>query len=87
MTYAIQLERRLEQYLAKLKGKDKKTYYRTTKKIIELSQNPHSGKPLRRVLKGKWRAHVGRFVLIYTIDEEHKAVTFLEFEHHDKAYK
>ena len=87
MTYTIQLERRLGQYLAKLKGKDKKTYYRTIKKIIELSQNPHAGKPLRRVLKGKWRAHVGRFVLIYTIDEEHKAVTFLEFEHHDKAYK
>jgi len=46
VTYAIQLERRLEQYLAKLKGKDKKSYYRTIKKIIELSQSPHSGKPL-----------------------------------------
>lgn len=87
MTYTIQLEHRLEQYLAKLKKKDKKTYYRAIKKIMELSQNPYSGKPLRRVLRGKWRVHIGPFILVYTIDEEHKAVIFLEFEHHDKAYK
>jgi len=87
VTYIIQLEQRLEQNLVKLKKKDKKTYDRVVSKIAKLSQNPYSGKPLRSILKGKWRVHIGSFVLIYTIDEEHKASTFLEFEHHNKAYK
>ncbi len=87
MTYAIQLERNLEQNLHKLNRRDKKTYDRVINKIVELSQNPYLGKPLRSVLKGKWRVHIGPFVLIYQIDEEHKTLTFLEFEHHDNAYK
>jgi len=69
------------------KRRDKKTYDRVINKIVELSQNPYLGKPLRSVLKGKWRVHIGPFILIYQIDEEHKTLTFLEFEHHDNAYK
>jgi Cytotoxic translational repressor of toxin-antitoxin stability system len=87
MTYIIQLEHQLEQNLVKLKKKDKTLYTRVINKIIELSLNPYAGKPLRSVLKGKWRVHIGPFVLIYRINEGHKAVTFLEFEHHDSAYK
>jgi len=44
------------------------------------------GKPLRNVLKGKRRVHIGSFVLFYSIDTKNEIVTFLEFEHHDKAY-
>jgi YafQ family addiction module toxin component len=87
VTYVIQLESKLEQNLHKLKNKDRKTYDRVISKIIELSQNPYSGKPLRSVLKGKWRVHIGPFILLYQIDEEHKTLTFLEFEHHNNAYK
>ena len=65
----------------------KKKLNQLIKKIVELSQNPYSGKPLRSVLKGKWRVHLGPFVLIYKIDEGHKILIFLVFEHHDKAYK
>ena len=64
MTYAIQLEHRLEQKLVKLEKKDRKTYTRVINKIIDLSQNPYAGKPLRSVLKGRWRVHIGPFVLI-----------------------
>jgi len=87
VTYVIQLESKLERNLHKLKNKDRKTYDRVISKIIELSQNPYSGKPLRSVLKGKWRVHIGPFILLYQIDEDHKTLTFLEFEHHDNAYK
>ncbi|NQT72261.1 MAG: type II toxin-antitoxin system RelE/ParE family toxin [Chloroflexi bacterium] len=38
-------------------------------------------------MKGKWRVHVGTFVLIYQIEETDKSIVFLEFEHHDEAYK
>ncbi len=87
MPYIIQLDTALETTLDKLKKKDKSLYQRVIHKIIEISKNPELGKPLRNVLKGKRRVHVGSFVLFYSIDNKNEIVTFLEFEHHDKAYR
>lgn len=87
MPYTIQIETALETKLDKLKKKDNSLYQRIIHKIIEISKNPELGKPLRNVLKGKWRVHVGSFVLFYSIDKKNEIVTFLEFEHHDKAYR
>ncbi len=87
MPYTIQIETALETKLDKLKKKDNSLYQRIIHKIIEISKNPELGKPLRNVLKGKWRVHVGSFVLFYSIDKINEIVTFLEFEHHDKAYR
>ncbi len=87
MPYTIQIEIALETKLDKLKKKDNSLYQRVIHKMIEISKNPEIGKPLRNVLKGKWRVQVGSFVLFYLIDKKNKTVTFLEFEHHDKAYR
>ncbi|MCZ7393793.1 MAG: type II toxin-antitoxin system RelE/ParE family toxin [Candidatus Methanoperedens sp.] len=87
MPYTIQIETALETKLDKLKKKDNSLYQRLIHKIIETSKNPELGKPLRNVLKGKRRIHVGSFVLFYSIDKKNEIVTFLEFEHHDKAYR
>ncbi len=87
MPYTIQIETALETKLDKLKKKDYSLYQRIIHKIIEISKNPELGKPLRNVLKGKRRIHVGSFVLFYSIDKKNEIVTFLEFEHHDKAYR
>jgi len=86
MVYIIQLDTILEKTLDKLKKKDKSLYQRVIHKIIEISENPELGKPLRNVLKGKRRIQVGAFVLFYSIDKKNEVVTFLKFEHHDKAY-
>lgn len=87
MSYTIQLDIALETTLDKLKKKDNSIYHRVIRKIIEISKNPELGKPLRNVLKGKRRIHVGSFVIFYSIDKKNETVTFLEFEHHDKAYR
>jgi len=87
MSYTIIIEKNLEEKINKLKKKDKLIYERLVNKIIELADNPHLGKPLRRELKGKWRVHIGSFILIYKFNSEEKTITFLEFEHHDNAYK
>ncbi|HMB45222.1 MAG TPA: type II toxin-antitoxin system RelE/ParE family toxin [Candidatus Methanoperedens sp.] len=87
MPYIIQLDNTLETTLDKLKKKDISLYLRVIHKIIEISKNPELGKPLRKVLKGKRRVHIGTFVLVYSIDKKNEIVTFLEFEHHDKAYR
>lgn len=73
--------------LKKLKKKDKILYLRLQKKIIDIIDNPLLGKPLRNILKNHRRAHVGSFVLVYEIIEIQKEIRFLDFEHHNKAYK
>ncbi|MDI6640279.1 MAG: type II toxin-antitoxin system RelE/ParE family toxin [Methanocellales archaeon] len=70
-----------------MKKRDKALYDALVKKILLLYERPHIGRPLRHVLKGRWRIHVGHFILIYEIDEENNKMTLLEFEHHDKVYK
>ena len=55
--------------------------------MVQITENPYLGKPLTGVLKGKRREHIGHFVLIYEIDEKEHKVIFLEFAHHDDAYK
>ena len=87
MSYTIQLDATLETTLQKLKNKDSSLYKRVVHKIIAVSENPEMGKPLRNVLRGKWRVHIGSFVLVYTIIQDNKMVIFIAFEHHDKIYR
>ncbi|MFH1221473.1 MAG: type II toxin-antitoxin system RelE/ParE family toxin [Candidatus Micrarchaeota archaeon] len=57
------------------------------KKIIQILENPHHFKPLRKPLQNKRRVHVLKsFVLIYEIIEEAKTVRLFAFSHHDDAY-
>ena len=45
-------------------------------------------KPLRSNLKGIRRVHVkGSFVLLFTVDEVGKLVSFVDLDHHDRVYK
>jgi len=68
----------------KLKGELKQRLEKSVRKIIK---NPYFGKPLRYVLKGTRRVHIGPFVLIYEIIEKEEKVIFLKFANHDEAYK
>ena len=66
---------------------DKSLYTAVQKKLQQIIENPYRGKPLKEKLKGKRRVHIGHFVLIYRINEMERKVVFLEFAHHDEAYK
>ena len=85
--YIFEIKKGLEKSLQKLAKKDRQLYEAVTKKILQIAENPTIGKSLRNVLKGKKRVHIGHFVLIYEVDDKKEKVTFIEFEHHDKAYK
>lgn len=85
--YTFEIKEGLEKSLRTLAKKDKQLYEAVIKKTLHIAENPTVGKPLRNVLKGKRRVHIGHFVLIYEVDDSRQKVIFLEFEHHDKAYK
>ena len=57
------------------------------KKLRQIDNNPFIGKPLRNVLKGTRRVHVGSFVLLYQFEEESNCIKIINFSHHDEAYK
>ena len=65
--------------------KDKNLGARVENKILEILQNPEHYKPLRNVLKGKRRVHVGNYVMIFEIECSH--IIFHRFLPHDQAYK
>ncbi|MGB2841639.1 MAG: type II toxin-antitoxin system mRNA interferase toxin, RelE/StbE family [Halobacteriota archaeon] len=87
LPYDIEIGDKLRKKLEKLEKKDKSVYNAIIKKILQIADNPHIGKPLHGKLKGKRRVHIGHFVLIYGIDEKERRVIFLDFTHHDEAYK
>jgi len=84
MPYSVELSEEFEKSITKLKKKDKVLFEKIQKKLLELIENPEHYKPLRNVLAGYRRIHIGSFVLIYTIDGE--IVRIVSLDHHDKAY-
>jgi YafQ family addiction module toxin component len=54
---------------------------RLQRTIANILANPECGKPLRNVLKGRRRVHIGHFVLVYKIDDSNKTITLLRFTH------
>ncbi|MEK6960750.1 MAG: type II toxin-antitoxin system RelE/ParE family toxin [Nanoarchaeota archaeon] len=64
--------------------RDKILFERLLNKVDEILQNPEHYKPLKNVLKGKRRAHIGSFVILFEVETD--KVIFYRFEHHDKVY-
>ena len=61
--YTYEIKDKLAKKLTKIARKDPAHYTEITNKILQVAENPSLGKPLRNVLKGKRRVHVGPFVL------------------------
>lgn len=51
--YDIEISDKLEKKISKLQRKDPQYYEAVVNKILQISQNPQLGKPLRNILKGK----------------------------------
>jgi addiction module RelE/StbE family toxin len=86
MTYTVVAVPDVEEAFRKLKKKDTVRFEQVMKKLEEIGREPEIGKPLRRPLQGRWRIHIGHFVLIYTLNPKTETVTLVKFGHHDDAY-
>lgn len=74
--------------LAKLKKKDIRHFKIVMKKIDKILAHPeHKYKELHHNLKGIKRVHLGPFVLIFTINNRKKIISFEDYDHHDKIYR
>jgi len=86
--YSYELRQSLEKMFFKLAKRDPKQLSIIEKKIAEVVQNPNHYKNLRTPLQHLKRVHIdGCFVLLFSVDEDHKIVIFEEYDHHDNIYE
>lgn len=83
--YKIVLSPSFEKTLRKLMTTSE--YDPLKKKIKQICENPAHYKPLRNVMAGKRRTHLGSMVLIFTVEDTTRTITFLDYCHHDDAYE
>lgn len=86
MTYKVAVHPSVRKNLKKLYVIDQSAYDYVKKRLRLLVYKPEMGCPLEAEFQGKWRIHIGPFVLIYTFDSASNIVTFLVFEHYTRAY-
>jgi len=57
------------------------------KALDRLSQDPKSGEPLRRELKGYWKMRFSRYRIIYKIYQQQLIVMVMTIEHRKDVYR
>jgi len=83
--YSLEIRENVDKIFRMLSRKDKVSFEYINKKIKEILESPYHFKPLRKPLQNFRRVHIGSFVLIYSVDENKKAITIEKYEHHDKV--
>jgi len=74
-------------FIKSVKRLDKEMKERVKKIVKEILKDPYSGIPLTQPLKGFWRKRIGKYRIIYKIDEKRKEVLFIDFGLRKKIYK
>ena len=84
--YNLEIRESVDSIFKKLSKKDKVSFEYISKKIQEIRENPYHFKPLRNPMQNYRRAHIGNYVLVFSIDENRKTVIIERYRHHDKVY-
>ena len=75
----------------KIKKLDSTLKARLLKKVEEIISSDQKSiqhyKNLKNELKEKKRAHIGHFILLFKVETKNNFILFLDFTHHDDAYK
>ena len=74
-------------FLRELKKLPENVRKRVLTAVDELIRNPFLGVRLRGELKGKWRWRVGKYRIIYRIDQTSQLVIFLDVGLRKKIYE
>jgi mRNA interferase RelE/StbE len=74
-------------FLRQLKNLPENVKNRVLRAVDELIHNPFLGVRLRGELRGRWRCRVGKYRIIYRIDQKSKLVVFLDVGLRKKIYE
>jgi YafQ family addiction module toxin component len=85
--YKVEIKDELSIKLKKLQKKNIVQFNAIFKKAEEIQINPHRYKNLRAPMNHLKRVHIDKhFVLIFSVNEESKTVTLVDYDHHDNVY-
>ena len=84
MAYTLRLTPRFEKNFKRLTKKDHVLRDRVYEKLSEIRDNPFIGETLSHNLAGMMSTHVGKWVIIYTV--EGNVIVLLNLDHHDRTY-
>jgi mRNA-degrading endonuclease RelE of RelBE toxin-antitoxin system len=84
--YKVAVHPSVRRNLKKLYQLDRPGYEYVKQRLRILAYRPEVGVPLEAEFQGKWRIHVGPFVLVYKFDSITNILTLLVFEHYTRAY-
>ncbi len=84
MSYEILISQDFFKALKKLSKSIKKEILDV---LEEIAEDPYRFKRLRYNLKGFFSARVGKFRIIYRVNEDEKCVEIYAFEHRKKVYR
>ena len=84
--YKKEIKEKLDRELQKLEKRNPELIKALDRKIEEILANPYHYKPLKWPMQNKRRVHLGKYVLVFQINEAEETVEFLRFKHHDEAY-
>jgi len=86
--YDVYSKPHLDKIFHTLSKKNPKQLEIISKKVEEITQDPHRYKNLRYPLNNWKRVHIDKhFVLTFSIDEKTKTVNLEDYDHHDNIYK
>ena len=85
--YRLLLRKSVENTFRKVAKRDPKQLRAIQSKLDEVRENPHRFKNLRAPLQHLRRVHIESYVLVYSIDEDQKAIVVEDYDHHDRIYK
>lgn len=83
--YRISVSKTLDPILKKLEKQKPDLHLALSKQLLKIVREPLLGKPLKNVMRGYLRMHVGSYVIVYEIVGDEVRLT--DFDHHDKIYK
>lgn len=86
MIWIIVTKEEFERQFRDLTRKNKPLAERLAKAILKLEENPYLGKPLSYDLSGLRSLRVGKYRIIYKINENEKKVILLAVSHRKKSY-
>ena len=77
----------LREFIKQFRRMPKDVELRVRNRIIELSENPYLGLSLVGDLKGFWKDRIGKYRILYRIDENRKTIIFYDVDLRKRIYE
>jgi mRNA interferase RelE/StbE len=86
VTWRIVTKEEFERQFRDITKKDKPLAERLARAILKLEENPYLGKPLSYDLSGLRSLRVGKYRILYEIDENERKIILRAVSHRKKSY-